>query len=60
MTSRARLKWRNQTGFDWHTIAPGKPAQNAFIEALNGRLRDALLNEEVFSRLADTGRKLAL
>jgi putative transposase len=27
----------------WHYTAPGKPAQNAFVESFNGRLRDELL-----------------
>ena len=35
-----------------HYIAPGKPQQNAFIESFNGRLRDELLNETLFSSLA--------
>jgi putative transposase len=30
----------------------GKPQQNAFIESFNGRLRDELLNETLFSSLA--------
>jgi putative transposase len=33
-------------------IAPGKPMQNAFIESFNGRLRDELLNETLFTSLA--------
>ena len=33
-------------------IAPGKPTQNAFIESFNGRLRDELLNETLFTSLA--------
>jgi transposase InsO family protein len=32
-------------------IAPGKPTQNAFIESFNGRLRDELLNETLFTSL---------
>ena len=32
-------------------IAPGKPVQNAFVESLNGRLRDECLNEHVFQGL---------
>ena len=36
----------------WHYIAPGKPLQNGFIESFNGRLRDELLNETLFSSLA--------
>mgnify|MGYP003334691320 FL=1 len=52
LTSRAVLKWQNETGVGWHYIQPGKPQQNGFIEAFNGRLRDELLNEEVFDTLA--------
>jgi len=59
LTSRAMLEWQNDTGIHWHYIEPGKPTQNAFIESFNGRLRDELLNEEVFSSLADARRKLA-
>ena len=46
------LAWTQQRGVDWHYIAPGKPTQNAFIESFNGRLRDELLNETLFSSLA--------
>jgi putative transposase len=35
-----------------HYIAPGKPTQNAFIESFNARLRDELLNEALFTSLA--------
>src|SRR5947208_11894650 len=45
LTSMAILRWCQETGVDWHYIAPGKPTQNAFIESFNGRLRDELLNE---------------
>lgn len=41
-----RVAERDRRG--WNYIAPGKPTQNAFIESFNGRLRDELLNEEVF------------
>ena len=44
---------RDPTRIDtWHYIAPGKPMQNAFIESFNGRLRDELLNETLFTSLA--------
>ncbi len=43
------LQWTDQGKVDWHYIAPGKPIQNAFIESFNGRLRDELLNETLFS-----------
>jgi len=37
---------------EWHYIAPGKPAQNAFVESFNGRLRDEYLNETLFTSMA--------
>ena len=48
----AILRWSQETSVDWHYIAPGKPTQNAFIESFNGRLRDELLNETLFTSLA--------
>jgi putative transposase len=50
-TSMAILGWSQETQIAWHYIAPGKPTQNAFIESFNGRLRDELLNETLFSSL---------
>ena len=52
LTSTAILSWSQETGVEWHYIAPGKPTQNAFIESFNGRLRDELLNETLFASLA--------
>lgn len=43
----------------WHFIAPGKPQQNAFVESLNGRLRDECLNETLFSSLSEARSLLA-
>jgi putative transposase len=43
-TSMAILRWCQETGVAWHYIAPGKPTQNAFIEAFNGRFRSECLN----------------
>lgn len=60
LTCRAALEWQGRTGIAWHYIQPGKPTQNAFIEAFNSRLRDELLNEQVFDTLADARRRLAL
>ena|SRR5207249_3483935 len=59
LTSMAILRWCQQTGVDWHYIAPGKPMQNAFIESFNGRLRDELLNETLFVSLAHARCALA-
>ncbi|MGB3317331.1 MAG: IS3 family transposase [Albidovulum sp.] len=53
LTSMAVLSWCQRTGVDWHYIAPGKPMQNGFVESFNGRFRDELLNETLFSSLAD-------
>jgi putative transposase len=53
-TSNAILAWAEQARIEWHYIAPGKPMQNAFIESFNGRLRDELLNETLFTSLAQT------
>ena len=51
-TSNAILAWADAAEVEWHYIAPGKPMQNAFIESFNGRLRDELLNETLFSALS--------
>lgn len=47
----AVLKWVQNTGVNWHYIAPGKPMQNGFVESFNGKLRDECLNETLFSSL---------
>jgi putative transposase len=52
LTSHAVLRWVEETGIEWHYIAPGKPVQNAFMESFNGRLRDECLNEHVFRSLS--------
>jgi putative transposase len=52
LTSNAILTWADHSRVAWHYIAPGKPMQNAFIESFNGRLRDELLNETLFTSLA--------
>ncbi len=59
LTSVAILTWCQETGVEWHYIAPGKPTQNAFIESFNGRLRDELLNETLFASLAHARVALA-
>jgi putative transposase len=44
---------------EWHSIAPGKPQQNAFVESFNGRLHDECLNETLFTSLAHARAVLA-
>ena len=59
-TSNAILAWADQARVEWHYIAPGKPMQNGFIESFNGRLRDELLNEMLFSSLSHARAVLAI
>jgi putative transposase len=59
LTSMAILRWCQESGVEWHYIAPGKPTQNAFIESFNGRLRDELLNETLFASLTHARAALA-
>ena len=59
LTSRAVLRWCQQTDVEWHYIAPGKPMQNGFVESFNGRLRDECLNEHMFSSLRHARQLIA-
>ena len=59
LTGMAVLRWCQEMRIEWHYIAPGKPTQNAFIESFNGRLRDELLNETLFTTLAQARAVLA-
>ena len=52
LTGMAVLRFSQEKQIEWHYIAPGKPTQNAFIESFNARLRDELLNETLFTSLA--------
>ena len=46
------LTWAYRNGVTLRLIEPGKPNQNAYVESLNGRLRDECLNEHWFTSLA--------
>jgi putative transposase len=59
LVSMAILAWSQDRSVAWHYIAPGKPQQNAFAESFIGRLRDELLNETLFSSLAQAKAALA-
>ena len=50
-TSLAMFDWAQRSGVDLQFIQPGKPSQNGFCEAFNGRVRDECLNESLFSTL---------
>jgi putative transposase len=47
------LQWSIDHNVDLHFIDPGKPAQNAWIESFNGRVRDEFLNVHIFRTLAE-------
>ena len=51
LTSHAILRWQQERGVAWHSIAPGKPQQNRSIESLDRRIRDEYLNEHLFGSL---------
>ena len=48
---KAMLEWAHARGVAMRLIEPGKPNQNAYVESLNGRLRDECLNEHWFTHL---------
>jgi len=50
-TSNGILLWAKQAGVEWQYIASGRPMENGFCEAFNGRMRDELLNETMFRDL---------
>lgn len=52
LTANVVLKWAQDHGVQWHYIAPGRPMQNGYVESFNGRMRDELLNETVFTSIA--------
>jgi len=56
--SRALEDWAYQRGVQLDFIRPGKPVENAFIEAFNGRLRDECLNVHQFTSIADAQEKI--
>lgn len=53
LTSHALADWCRFSGTGAAFIEPGSPWQNAYVESLNGRLRDELLNQELFHTLLE-------
>lgn len=45
--------WINGVGAKTAFIEPGSPWENGYVESFNGKLRDELLNAEVFNTLAE-------
>ena len=46
--SKAVQKWLEVSGVDTLYVAPGSPWENGYVESFNSRLRDELLNRELF------------
>jgi putative transposase len=51
--AKALREWIAAVGGKTAYIAPGSPWENGFIESFNARLRDELLNGEIFYSLAE-------
>jgi len=52
-TAKAIRGWLNRLGVKTLFIEPGSPWENGYIESFNGKLRDELLNREVFETLLE-------
>ena len=52
-TARAVRKWLNHLGVKTLFIEPGSPWENGYIESFNGKMRDELLDREIFTTLEE-------
>jgi putative transposase len=52
-TGKALDEWAYRHGVKLNFIRPGKPVDNAYAESFNGKLRDELLNREIFATLKE-------
>jgi len=52
-TANAVRRWLNRLGVKTLFIEPGSPWENGYIESFNGKLRDELLNLEIFTTLTE-------
>jgi putative transposase len=52
-TAKAIRKWLEKLGVRTLFIEPGSPWENGYIESFNGKLRDELLNLEIFTTLEE-------
>jgi putative transposase len=50
MTAKIVRSWFAKLGAQTLYIAPGSPWENGYCESFNGKLRDELLNGEIFYR----------
>ena len=51
--AKAVRKWLSRLGVETLFIEPGSPWENGYIESFNGKLRDELLNGEIFTTLQE-------
>ena len=47
-TAKKIRKWLNELGASTLFIEPGSPWENGYVESFNGKMRDELLNREIF------------
>jgi putative transposase len=52
-TAKAVRKWLGRLEVKTLFIEPGSPWENGYIESFNGKLRDELLNREIFTTLTE-------
>jgi len=52
-TANVVRRWINRLGVRTLFIEPGSPWENGYIESFNGKLRDELLNREIFTTLLE-------
>ncbi len=52
-TAKEVRKWLARLGVKTLFIEPGSPWENGYIESFNGKLRDELLNREIFTTLTE-------
>ena len=52
-TAKVIRRWLNRVGVKTLFIEPGSPWENGYIESFNGKLRDELLNREIFTTLTE-------
>jgi len=52
-TAKAVRDWLNRLGVKTLFIEPGSPWENGYIESFNGKLRDELLNREIFTTITE-------
>ena len=53
LTAKAAREWLSRMGVITLFIEPGSPWENGYIESFNGKLRDELLNGEIFETLLE-------